>query len=198
VPDPAGGVYLGKGSPPSLVHVDLSGNVTEIAPGGGGAGTVVAFRPVGLDSAGNLYVARRTFNGWQHFGCAQSTTFSVLEYTPASLASANPAGTDLSDLTLNGFWAWWAGSTAFVRGSADGAAAEVVSQITLNCPVGPFTDNSDQVLQMPAGGALTPVYQEDSPGPFEAPPDEGPLALAFDGQDHLFVASARQGTINQY
>lgn len=203
VPSPNGGVYLGIRTR-GVVFVGLDGSETTVAAPQSSSGNLVVLRPLGMDAVGDLYITRRTFQNLAHFGCADSTTFDVIRFTAADLTTPGSPGAQIATYTEPGFVAWWTGSSAFTRVSANGAAAFTASPVTANCPTGshsPFTTISDQVLAMPAGGgSLVVVYEERGPwigGPPAPAPDEGPLALAFDLGDSLYVASVLHGTVSR-
>jgi len=148
-------------------------------------------RALGWDSFGDLFVFARTYTNSTSTFCADSTTVTVLRYTPSDLASANPTGTVYARGTFPAKNFILAGSSTDTRVTANGDVFFALYQLACTGPGSPqFTHR--RLIGVPAGGGVPAVLDDDAS---ETPdPDLGYIGIAV-GSSDVFRSASRLGNI---
>ena len=144
--------------------------------------------PAGVDAAGNLYVLETSRVDSTGFGCATSTTESVVRFSAQSLWSTTPVPEVVSQATYDGFVAHWFGSSSFFRASNQGNVYWV--QTSISCLTKNFTPN--KVMGSTRGGGQAVLYQEN--GNVSSPDTQGPIGIATFGA-FVYIASVASGSL---
>lgn len=200
-----GTIYFQQATSPSGGGPGGSIGIYRLAPGGspqpirvfpnGGPGDSPRPRHVGLDGRGNLIVGERIVNGFVRQGCAESTTYELVRYDAASLATPNPSGTVYSSATYPEFNFTFVGSSSYFRVSPDGDAFVNLLEASFGCstPPGPFAFTHIRMIGADPSGTQH-VFYDDAPSP---PAPNGFYSFAISGND-LFATSFRLGTLWQF
>jgi hypothetical protein len=151
----------------------------------------------GVDAAENLYVLEVSRVGATGFGCAVSSTESILEFTARSLLSANPVAKVVSQATYSGFVATWVGSSSFFRVSNQGNA--FWSQTSITCSSSGFRFSSNEVVAFTHSEGQSILYQENvsTPSSDFSPAAQGPIGIATFGA-FVYVATIESGNLIRF
>ena len=151
----------------------------------------------GVDAAGNLYVLQVSYVGETSFGCATSSTDSILKFSAQSLLSANPVAEVVSQATYPGFVTTWAGSSSFLRVNNEGNAFWV--QTPLLCSSSGFSFSSNEVVGFTRSEGQSILYQENVPASSSdyGPDSQGPIGIATFGA-FVYVATIESGNLFRF